>query len=131
MKVSELNDEALVKAYIQLRDRRSKRKAAFDNDDATDKSHQEKIEVLLLKRFMENGIESVRTTAGTAYKSIRSSASVASWDDFFGFVQEHQAWSLLEHRASKTAVEEHKEVTGALPPGLNWREEVVINVRRS
>ena len=31
----------------------------------------------------------------------------------------------------KQAVEQYKEEHGDLPPGINWREEVVVNVRRS
>lgn len=131
MNINEVNDQGLVKLYIQLRDRRSQRKAAYENEDAADKGKQEKIEGILLKRFMDQGIESVKTCAGTAYKSVRSSASVADWESFFDFVRGNEAWGLLEHRASKAAVEEHKNSFGELPPGLNWREEIVINVRRS
>lgn len=130
MKVSEMRDDELVALYIQLRDRRAQRKGAYDIDDAGDKQKQEKIEALLLHRFQLSGIESVKTAMGTAYKSTRTSATVADWDMFFDFVKEGEAWELIEHRASKEAVVQYKAANDELPPGINWRSEVVINVRR-
>jgi hypothetical protein len=38
---------------------------------------------------------------------------------------------MLERRVSKAAVEQYKDEHGNLPPGINWREEITINVRRS
>ena len=81
--VKDLNNEQLVKVYIQLRDRRSARKRAYEMEDEDDKSKQEKIEGILLHRFQEDGIESCKTSSGTAYKSVRTSASVADPDLFF------------------------------------------------
>jgi hypothetical protein len=38
---------------------------------------------------------------------------------------------MLERRVNKTAVEEFKAEHGEIPPGVNTRQEIVINVRRS
>lgn len=132
MKLSELKNDQLVAAYVQLRDLRSQRKAAFDNQDAEDKARQEKIEGILLGRFESEGIESCRTGAGTAYKAIKTMANVADWDSALGFIKEEEAWEFLERRISKTAVEQYMEANeGKVPPGINIRRETVINVRRS
>ena len=69
MKLSEARTADLAKIYIQLRDRRAQRKAKYDAEDADDKAKQERIEADLLRRFNEEGIESVRTEFGTAYKT--------------------------------------------------------------
>ena len=90
-----------------------------------------KIENVLLLQFQEQGMESVKTKHGTAYKSTRNSAGVADWDQVLAYVQQNDLWNLLEHRVSKQAVEEIKAETGELPPGVNWRSEVTINIRRS
>ena len=42
-KISELDDANLLKLFIGLRDKRSKRKADYDADDADDKYKQNKI----------------------------------------------------------------------------------------
>lgn len=130
MHVTDLPNDQLVGAYIELRDRRAERKAKFNNEDADDKGKQEKIEGLLLARLQEGGMESIRTSRGTAYRSTRVSATVADWDSFFSFVKSQEAWEMLERRCSKEAVKEYKEANEALPPGVNWTAEATINVRR-
>lgn len=130
-KLQELKTDQLVEVYVQLRDKRAQRKAAYENDDADDKSKQERVESELLRRFQESGMESVRTKSGTAYKSIKTSATIADWDEFFQYVVENQAWELVGRHCSKDGVKEYKEANSAVPPGINWREELTVNVRRS
>lgn len=130
-KIGELDDVSLLKLFIALRDRRAKRKAAYDDDDANDKDKQNKIEVEFLRRFQDRGIDNVSARdIGTAYKSTRSSATVADWEEVLDYVQENEAWELLERRVNKTAVEQFKSVEGDLPPGINWSETQVVNFRR-
>ena len=130
-KISELDDANLLKLFIGLRDKRSKRKADYDADDADDKYKQNKIETEFLRRFNERGIDNVSSREfGTAYRSTRSSATVADWDAVLDFVQENEAWEMLERRVNKTAVEQFKSVEGDLPPGVNWSETQVVNFRR-
>lgn len=123
--------EELVEKYIQLRDKKAQLSAAFKEKTAKLDAVLAKIEGILLQQFSELGMESVRTKAGTAYKSSRVSATVADWDQTLDFIQQNELWNMLEHRVSKQAVEQYKEEHGDLPPGVNWREEVVVNVRRS
>lgn len=130
-KIAELDDVSLLKLFIGLRDRRAQRKAAYDEDDASDKDKQNKIEVEFLRRFQERGIDNVSARdVGTAYKSTRASATVADWDAFLEHVQENDAWEMLERRVNKTAVEQFKAVNDDLPPGVNWSETQVVNFRR-
>ena len=110
--VKDLNNEQLVKVYIQLRDRRSARKRAYEMEDEDDKAKQEKIEGILLHRFQEDGIESCKTSSGTAYKSVRTSASVADPDLFFSYVVKNDMWDLLEKRCNKTLVDQYKDEHG-------------------
>jgi len=130
-KVTEMGDATLLKMFIALRDRRAERKAAYQADDESDRTKQDKIEAEFLRRFNERGIDNVAARGvGTAYKSTRASATVGDWDSFLAHVQENDAWELLEHRANKTAVEQHKAVNDDLPPGVNWSETQVVNFRR-
>ena len=128
--VKDLNNEQLVKVYIQLRDRRSARKRSYEMEDEDDKSKQEKIEGILLHRFQEDGIESCKTSSGTAYKSVRTSASVADPDLFFSYVVKNDMWDLLEKRCNKTLVDQYKDEHGEVPPGINYSQTTVVNVRR-
>ena len=128
--VSDLSDSALVELYIQLRDRRSARKRAYEMEDESDKGKQEKIESLLLKRFNENGLESVRTKAGTAFKTTRTSITCADRELFFDFIKSNELFDLLEARPAKTTVEQYFEAHGDFPPGLNINKALTISVRR-
>lgn len=131
MKVSELNLSQLAKIYVQLRDRRAQRKALYDAEDAADKEKQEKIEGILLQRFEEQGVESVRTENGTPYKYVRESCSTADADAFWSYVMSNEAFELIEKRPNKTTVRQFIDEKGDVPPGLNWRQELCIGVRRS
>jgi hypothetical protein len=131
LKITDLDDASLLKTFIGLRDRRSRRKVDYQLEDSGDKGKQDRIEEEFLKRFNERGIDNVSTKGvGTAYKTIRTSASVADWDVLFEFVQAEGAWEMLERRVNKTAVEQFKAVNEDLPPGINWSETQVINFRR-
>ena len=128
--VHDLNNEELVKLYIALRDRRSTRKRAYEMEDESDKGKQEKIEGILLHRFQEGGMESVRTAHGTAYKETKTSCSCADRQMFFEFVKENELFDLLEARPAKTVVDQYVEAHGELPPGINYSQTVVIKIRR-
>lgn len=123
--------DELVEKYIQLRDKKSEMTAAFKAKTANLDAVLDKIEAVLLQMFEDNGLTSVRTTSGTAYKSTRTSATVADWDQTLDYVRKNELWNLLERRVSKQAVEQFKEEHEDLPPGVNYREEVTVNVRRS
>lgn len=125
MKVNEI-----VESYIKLRDRKAAIKKEYDDKVAKIEKVMSVAEAVLLKHFDKTGAESVKTDAGTAYKSTRTSATVADWDAFLAHVQRTEAWEMLEHRASKRAVEEYKAANDDLPPGINWSSEQVVNVRR-
>lgn len=121
----------LVEKYISIRDAKSRLVAKQKEQVAELDAVLTQIEVVLLKTFQDLGTESVRTKSGTAYKQVRTSAGVADWDVLLAYVRKHDLWQMLERRVSKTAVEEFKAEHGEIPPGVNTREEIVINVRRS
>jgi hypothetical protein len=127
MKLSEA-----VSLYIQLRDKKAQLKAEFDATVAPVQEKMDKLEAKLLEVFNQTGMDSVKTEFGTAYATVRSTASVADRDAFMEFVKAHEEWSLLEVRAAKSAIEQFRSANdNELPPGVNLREERVVNVRRS
>lgn len=131
-KMVDLDDGSLLKLYIAIRDRRATRKAAYEEDDAGDKDKQNKIEAVFLGRFNDRGIDNVSARGvGTAYRSTRTSATVADFDALLQHIQDEEAWELLERRVSKTAVEQFKQLHGDVPPGVNWSETYVVNVKRN
>lgn len=126
MKLSEL-----VAKYIELRDKKAQFKADYDAKVAKLDENLEKIEAVLLKTFDQTGMESVKTEFGTAYTSTRTTASVADPDAFMTYCKANDAWHLLEKRVSKIAVEQYKAEHDDVPPGVSYRAERTVNIRRS
>jgi hypothetical protein len=121
-----------VSLYIRLRDQKAQMKAEYEAAVAPVIERMEKLEAKLLEIFNTTGMDSVKTEFGTAYATTRTSATVADRNAFMEFVKAHEEWALLDVRASKAAVEQFRAANdNELPPGVNLREERVVNVRRS
>ncbi len=121
----------LVAKYIELRDKKYELKHQYEYKAAKIDEILDKIEAKLLETFDNAGIDSCKTEAGTAYASSFSTASVADPETFMQHVIENEEWSLLEKRAAKTAIEQYIVANGDVPPGINYRKERVVNIRRS
>jgi hypothetical protein len=107
-------------------------KADFDASIAPLNDKMDKLEAKLLDVFNKTGMDSVKTENGTAYTAVRTTASIADREAFMDYVKANEEWSLLEARASKTAIEQFRDSNnGELPPGINIRSERVVNIRRS
>lgn len=120
----------MVESYIALRDKKGLIKEAYDKKVAGIDEALRKIEAIMLTHMQETGAESINTAVGTAYKTTKTQVSSADWETFLGFVIDHQSWDMLERRPAKNAVLEWEEEHATLPPGLNKRTEVTVNIRR-
>jgi len=123
--------DGLIDRYIQLRDRIAQEKAAHDASVAKYKSGMERVEVAIMAEINAQGVESVRTEFGTAFKSVATSVTAADGEMFLQFCRDNDRFDLLEKRPSKIAVEEYKAANDDLPPGINYRQTVTLNVRRA
>ena len=125
--------DELVANYIKLRDKKSLLKKQYDEKVAKVDAVMDRMEAIILKTFQDSGIDSARTDAGTAYISTRTSATVASREELFQWIQEdfEERSIFLENRVSKVAVEQFKAANDDLPPGVNFRSEIVVGVRRA
>lgn len=123
--------ENLVQRYIALRDKKAELAAAYKKKVEQIDQVLSKVDSAILQEFNRMGVESVRTPAGTAYKTTRTSAPITDWDAILTHIRENEAWYMLEKRVSKAAIESYKDEFNDLPPGVSWREDITINVRRS
>lgn len=95
------------------------------------RSMLELLEAALMEGLNEDGADSIKCEAGTAYKTTRTSATVDAWSDTLDYIRDKEAWELLEARVSKTAaLEIMKEIQGPIP-GVRVTTEVALNIRRS
>lgn len=120
----------LVDQYIRLRDKKAEITAKAKQECSKLDAVIDKLEAALLASFEEMGLESIRTAEGTAYKATRTSATVADWDATLDWIKANEMWNMLDKRVNKTAVQEFRDENDDLPPGVSWREEITVNVRR-
>ena len=122
---------SLVERYIQLRDHITAREAAHKAEIAKFKEAQARIEKHLLAHLNTTGASSVSTAHGTFFKAERSSATVADWALALDYIKSNDLWNMLDKRVNKTAVKEFLEEHGDLPPGVDLRRELVVQIRRA
>ena len=125
--------DELVANYIKLRDKKSLLKKQYDEKVAKVDAVMDKMEAIILKTFQDSGIDSARTDAGTAYISTRTSATLGSRDAFVQWVLQdpEERMSFFENRVNKTLIDQFKAANDDLPPGVNYRSEVTVGVRRA
>lgn len=143
MDITTLGVDQLIKAYVALRDKKAEAKAAFVESMKPVESGLHAIECEMLKRMGDSGVDSMKTSSGTAYKSVRTTVSVSDKSAFLDFVVANtvkaladgadpiEAFDLLDVKANKTGVEMFLEANQELPPGVNMRREEVVGFRRS
>lgn len=123
--------DQVVSKYIEIRD-------AIEEKDRLHKAATEKlreamakIEIAMLDKMQSMNVASLKTSAGTVYKTTKSSATLADREAYLDYVRRTERWDLLDIRANKPAVAEFKETENDLPPGVNWREQIAVQIRRS
>lgn len=124
--------DEIAEKTLKVRDKIAEIKERHKNELAPYNEALERMENLLLAQLNQLGASSIKTAHGTVYKSSRTSSPVADWPLFLDYIRKHEEWDLLERRASKSAVEQFKSLhEDELPPGVDWREEITVNIRRS
>ena len=123
--------EQIVERYIALRDRKAVLKKEYEASVKDLDTAMERVEDHLQSLMNRLGVESLRTEHGTAYQTIRTSATVADWALTLNWIRENEQWSMLEKRVSKTCVESYRDEHDDLPPGINWTEARTVNIKRA
>lgn len=126
MKVNELID-----LYIKGRDKLSALKQEYDEKKAPVEAKMDKIEKAMLVAMEQLGVDSFKTESGTVYKSILTSVSIVDKEIFINYTKDHEAWHLLEMRASKSGVEDFMAANDELPPGVSITRRINVNFKRS
>jgi hypothetical protein len=121
-----------VKAYLKIKAKRTELSANFETEDTILKDQQDMIKTELLGYLKENDLKSVKTEAGTFYKTIKTRYWTSDWAEMHKFVLEHEVPEFFEKRLSQANVKEFlEENPEAVPKGLNTDSEFVVTVRKS
>jgi hypothetical protein len=123
--------EKLVKAYVNIRTKRSELKAEFAEKDDQLADKQDKIKRALLDHCKEHNVDSVKTAEGLFYRTIKSRYWTNDWESMHSFIMEHNLPEFFEKRLNQTNVRQFLEENPDLTPaGLNVDSEYVISVRK-
>lgn len=124
--------DRLVKAYIKMRDAHTEMLHEFQERENAIKDQMNQVKQALLEYCKNNNLESVKTSEGMFYRTVKRRYTTADWDSMNKFILEHEVPELLEKRIHQGNMEQFlTEHPDLLPPGLNCDAEYSVTVRRS
>lgn len=125
-----VNVDDVIATYMKLRDQKAAIEGEVKEKVSTIKAKMEKLESWIKEKADAEGVTSFKTKHGTAFLTTTDYANVADWDAVLNFIQENQAFDMLQKRVSKTAVRGYIDQTKAVPPGINYGTKLEVNVRK-
>jgi len=128
----EIPADKLAEIYIKIRDKRVELKEKFEAEDAALKEQQDLLAQEMLEVCYENNADSIKTPAGTIIRKVDTRYWTTDWDSMYQFIQEHDAYPLLEKRIHQTNLKQFlEENPNLLPAGLQADSKYTVVVRRS
>ena len=128
----EVPADKLAEIYIKIRDKRAEIKEKFEAEDASLKEQQDLLAEEMLEVCYENNADSIKTPAGTIIRKVDTRYWTTDWDSMYQFIQEHDAYPLLEKRLHQTNLKQFlDENPNLLPAGLQADSKYTVVVRRS
>ena len=129
--MSDAKADKLTLAYIKMRDKRSEILKAYEAEDAVIQEQMEMVETELKKMCDEIGADSIKTSYGTVYRSVKTQYQVNDWDNMYKFVMEHNIPQVLFKRISTTNMKQFlDENPNLMPIGMNIDNRYTVTVRR-
>ena len=122
----------LVDTFTKIRDARTELKKKFEVADKGYEEQQLYIKRELLSYCKDQGVESMRTEAGTFYRKLRTRYWTSDWAAMHRFVLDNEVPELLEKRINQTEIKNlMAEQPELVPPGLNTDSEYTLSIRKS
>jgi alpha-galactosidase/6-phospho-beta-glucosidase family protein len=123
--------EKLTRVYLKIRDKKAQLSSDYKKQEEDLNQKLDKVKAALLDYCKEQGLESVKTSEGLFYRSVKTRYWTSDWEAMHKFVMEHDVPEFLEKRLNqtnvKTFLEENPET---VPMGLNVDSEYIISVRK-
>lgn len=138
----------MVEKYVALRDKVAEIKKRQIDELSKYNVAMAALEGWMLEALNTTGSDSVKTANGTFYKSTRTSVTCPRWSLTLEWIQENEAWDLLEARVNKTAAQailaekaaaaevlhaagKPVDPASLVIPGVEIVRDVSLNVRRA
>ena len=123
--------EKLVKVFIKIRTKRSELSSKFKEDDDALRSKQDAVKKALLDHCKEHAVESVRTSEGLFYRTVKTRYWTSDWESMHKFIAKHNVPEFFEKRLNQTNVKQFlEENPEEVPEGLNVDSEYAITIRK-
>lgn len=121
--------DSLAEMLLKARKAIEEKEKAFEESIKPLKELKAQIEGRVLAFLQKTGQTSAKTPHGTLITSTRDYASLADSDAFMAYVMSKGAFELMDRRANVSAVRDHVEEHGALPPGVNFSSRLTVSIR--
>ena len=128
----DVSAEKLAEIYVKIRDARASLKERFEEEDTVLKEQLDTLATKMLDLCKDIDADSIRTSAGTIIRKVDTRYWTTDWDAMYQFVEENDAFPLLEKRIHQTNMKQFlEEHPDKLPVGLQADSKYTIVVRRS
>lgn len=130
--MSQVQADKLASVYIKMRDKRKELSAAFEAEDSRIEAQMDMVAEELLKLCKDIGADSIKTAAGTVFRSVRTRYETTDWESMYNFILEHDIPQVLERRISTTNMKQFLDENPELMPvGMNINNKYTVTVRLS
>ena len=120
----------VIQKYIQLRDQLESTRKAQKELEKDINLKMDRLSMWLKEYAEGQGVNSVATDFGTAYKVTKDWVRVGNWEQILSYIKESGNWQMLEKRIAKNATKDIMEETGDIPPGVEYSQEIEYQVRK-
>jgi hypothetical protein len=122
----------MTEVYLKIKTERERLSAEFKEADDKLVGQQNTIKSALLGYLKENDIKSVKTDAGTFYRTVKQKYWTSDWENMHKFILEHEVPEFLDKRLNQKNVREFlDENPDLLPKGLNVDAEFALTIRKA
>lgn len=135
----------LIRAYRKIRDARVVKAREMKDELGRLDEQLAKLEVVIHQKLDEQGVENIKTTEGTAFKTTKDFVTVTEIEDFREFLSDEVAggddeladkiykafpWHFFTKAVSKAAVLEYMKEHGTPPQGIGYDTQIEVQVRK-
>jgi len=128
----EFSLEQVAAAIVAIRDEITKINKEADKKVKALEREKEALEKYCGQKLEQSGVESAKTASGTIMRQERVRFTTEDWERMYRFIEDNDAFELLEKRIHQTNMRRFLEDNPEKEPkGLNAFRETKIVVRRS
>ena len=129
--MSNVTPDKLTETYLKIKAKRAELSSDFKAEDDVLANQLEVVKEALLKYCADQGLESVRTSAGLFYRSVKTRYWTSDWESMYKFVLENEVPEFFDKRLNQGNVRQFlEENPNLVPRGLNVDSEYAIAVRK-